>query len=77
MEWQFQRISLLLKKSDPWQAMAVQFPELQTLGCEISLRTTTNADTFQQSIVRLYSRYISEWQTFSARNSLQRRARAA
>ena len=77
MEWQFHKLNSVLKDDDPWRALTMEFPELQTLGCEISSRVTLNADVIEQSIVRLYSRYVSEWQTFSARTALQRGALAA
>jgi 7-cyano-7-deazaguanine synthase in queuosine biosynthesis len=77
MEWQFHKFNLVLRHEDPWRALTMEFPELQTLSCEISSRNTLDAKTFEESIIRLYSRYVSEWQTFSARSALQRRALAA
>lgn len=77
MEWQFHKLHALLKDENPWRAFAVEFPELETLRCEISSRNPPNGNTFEQSILSLYSQYVSEWRTFSARSALERRALAA
>jgi hypothetical protein len=77
MEWQYQRIKLRLPGPTPWRGLVTEFPELRSLTSELSWRTGAEADILQQSILRLYSRYVAEWESFSARRRLQTQARVA
>lgn len=77
MEWQYQRMKLRLPGPDPWRGLVMEFPELRSLVSELTSRTGTDAAVLRQSVVRLYARYVAEWENFSARRRLPARARVA
>jgi hypothetical protein len=77
MEWQYRKISQRLKASDPWQSMITEFPELQNIASELGARSSGGEQEVRRSILRLYARYVAEWDKFSARERFGARARAA
>jgi hypothetical protein len=77
MEWQFRKISQRLKAPDPWQSMITEFPELQNIASELGTRSNEGEQAVRRLLLRLYGRYVAEWDKFSARERLGARARAA
>lgn len=76
MEWQYQKIRQRLAAKGPWQSMITEFPELQSVASEMAARGGP-AGEVERRLLRLYARYASEWERFSARRRLDARARAA
>jgi 7-cyano-7-deazaguanine synthase in queuosine biosynthesis len=77
MEWQVRKISQKLKTADPWQSMATEFPELQKIASELGASAAGGEREVSRSLLRLYARYVAEWDGYSARGRLAARARAA
>lgn len=77
MEWQFRKISQKLQMSDTWQSMITEFTDLQTIAFELGARADGGDKAIRRSILRLYARYIAEWDKYSARKRLLVRAQAA
>jgi hypothetical protein len=77
MEWQFRKISQKFQASDPWQSLVTEFTELQTIASELGALVEGGDRAIRRSILRLYSRYITEWDKYSARKRLPARAQAA
>jgi hypothetical protein len=77
MEWQFRKISQKLRTSEPWQSMITEFPELQTTVSELGPQVEGGDKAIRRSILQLYTRYITEWDKYSARKRLLIRAKAA
>ena len=66
MNWQAQKIRLALQSSDPWGALKHEFPELRKVEEAIVTQTGEDRSKLRRSLLRLYARYISEWEQFSA-----------
>jgi hypothetical protein len=77
MEWQFSKISLKLQTLDPWQSMVTEFTDLQTIASELGAHIDGGEKMVRRSILKLYARYVSEWEKYSARERLRVRAQAA
>jgi hypothetical protein len=77
MEWQVRKISQKLKAPDQWQSMVTEFPGLQEIASELGTRAEGGEREVRRSILRLYARYVAEWDTYSARERLGVRTRAA
>jgi hypothetical protein len=77
MEWQFRKIAQRLGAADPWQCMIGEFPDLQAIASELGARSRGGEREVGRRLLRLYAKYASEWESFSARARLGARARAA
>lgn len=77
MEWQARKIGQRLVAPDPWQSVVTEFPELQKIASELGARATDGEREVRRSLLRLYARYVAEWDRYSARGRLAARARAA
>jgi hypothetical protein len=75
MEWQAQRISAALQGADPWRALVQEFVEIRRL--EILCHSTNDRQDLRQNILGLFSKYVADWQTFSARNHCENTKPAA
>lgn len=70
MEWQYHKIKQLLGSEAPWPNLISEFPELQSISVEISCHSQESEEKTRKSILKLYSQYVAEWETFSARELL-------
>lgn len=77
MEWQVRKIGQRLIAPDPWQSMVTEFPELQKIASELGASAGGGERGVRRSVLRLYARYVAEWDKYSARARLATRARAA
>jgi hypothetical protein len=78
MEWQFQKMRNLLSGEDPWQALSIEFPTLQSIISEFVRRRQYDIETLREKIILLYRNYCAEWSGFSARhNFIKHRQHAA
>jgi 7-cyano-7-deazaguanine synthase in queuosine biosynthesis len=77
MEWQFRKLNQKLSVTAPWQNMVTEFPELQSIVSELGAHAGGGDKQVQHSVLQLYRRYAAEWDSFSARELLAPRARAA
>jgi hypothetical protein len=75
MEWQAQRMTKALEEADPWRALVREFVEIRRL--ETLCHSADDVQDLRQDILSLYSRYLADWQTFSARNHCDSRKLAA
>ena len=66
MNWQAQKIRLALQVSDPWGALKHEFPELRKVEEALVTQTGEDRSKLRRPLLRLYARYISEWEQFSA-----------
>jgi len=67
MDWQVHRIRCALSKAHPWEALVGEFVELQRLQFDVCRSGDVQPSEFQSGLLRLYSTYVDEWQSFSAR----------
>jgi 7-cyano-7-deazaguanine synthase in queuosine biosynthesis len=70
MEWQYHKIKQSVLSEAPWQNLISEFPELQNFCAEMTCRSRSSEDEIQRSLLKLYSRYVAEWDNFSARELL-------
>jgi 7-cyano-7-deazaguanine synthase in queuosine biosynthesis len=70
MEWQYQKIKQYLDSDSPWLKLISEFPELQSISVALSRHSRESEEKTQRSILKLYSQYVDEWGTFSARELL-------
>jgi 7-cyano-7-deazaguanine synthase in queuosine biosynthesis len=77
MDWQYHQINRCLTGPNPWQELAFEFPELQTIVSELVVSKGESFEGAQTNILRLYKKYCDEWSGFSARNHLFRSASRA
>ncbi len=77
MDWQYHQINQCLTGPNPWQELAFEFPELQTIVSELVAAKGVSFEGVQNDILRLYKKYCDEWSGFSARNHLFRSASRA
>jgi hypothetical protein len=77
MDWQVQRIKAALDQANPWQALVHEFVELRKLESELCRSGRTERHTLQGKLIRLYSQYAAEWESFSARRHCDRVRRIA
>jgi hypothetical protein len=66
MNWQAQKIRLAFRASDQWVALKHEFPELRKVEEAIVKQTGEGSSKSRRPLLRLYARYISEWDKFSA-----------
>lgn len=67
MDWQAQKIRLALAEPNPWDALVNDFVELKRLELELLRAGKMELSELRSGLLRLYSRYTSEWESFSAR----------
>lgn len=67
MEWQAQKITTCLASEDSWQLLVQDFPSLMEIVSEVCLATGASPQEIKSSLLRLYSRYVKQWNDFSAR----------
>ncbi len=77
MDWQAQRIAVALASSNPWQALRQEFPALIDVVSEICRTNGSQPEEIRSALLRLYSQYVNEWNSFSARKLLIEQALAA
>lgn len=78
MEWQYQAIDICLAEENPWQALIIKYPTLQTIVSELVINYGMKIEELQTKILSLYKRYCAEWENFSAReNFIQTNKKAA
>jgi 7-cyano-7-deazaguanine synthase in queuosine biosynthesis len=76
MEWQYQKIKRLLNSPSPWVSLTTEFPELRSISAELSQRGHNTESKIEQDILKLYSKYVAEWDHFPARALLVRKRAA-
>ena len=69
MDWQAFRIKKRLGEEDQWRGLSQEFPELLDVLTE-DLGNDESTVATQANLIRLYSQYVSEWESFSARGLL-------
>jgi 7-cyano-7-deazaguanine synthase in queuosine biosynthesis len=67
MDWQVHRIQCAISRQRPWEALLDEFVELQRLQFDVCRSGEIQPSEFQTRVLRLYSGYVDEWQSFSAR----------
>ena len=67
MDWQAQKIRFALAQRNPWDALVSEFVELKRLELELSRSGKMEPSELRSGLLRLYSRYTSEWESYSAR----------
>lgn len=77
MDWQAQRIAVALASLDPWQGLVQEFPALIHLVSEVCKTTGSRPEEIRSALLRMYSLYVNEWDSFSARKLLTSQALAA
>ncbi|HLG15092.1 MAG TPA: 7-cyano-7-deazaguanine synthase [Blastocatellia bacterium] len=77
MAWQAYKLKQALDAPDPWRRLARSFPELEDLVTETSWYDGARQADIQQSLLRLYSQYLVEFDNFSALSILEPRSRVA
>jgi len=70
MEWQVRKLGLALAANHPWRSLTQEFPELHSIFSELSIHAPADSVGLQDRLLQLYSRYVSEWNQFSARERL-------
>lgn len=69
MEWQYQIISKCLAEENPWEALIIEYPSLQTIVSELVVYREFQESELQKKILALYVKYCDEWTSFSARQN--------
>ena len=77
MEWQFRKIAQRIRGQRAWENLVLEFPDLQTIATELGARAAGGRPEVCGCLIELYSKYVSEWEHFSARRQLGAFARAA
>lgn len=77
MDWQAQRIKAALAQANPREALVQEFVELRKLESELCRSGRVERHTLQGKLIRLYSQYAAEWESFSARRLCDRGRRIA
>ncbi|MDX2032594.1 MAG: hypothetical protein SF339_18105 [Blastocatellia bacterium] len=77
MDWQARQIGACLRSPAPWQELIHQFPALQDVLAEVCRTTGTEPDNISSGLLRLYSQYVQEWDSFSGTSLLTKQALAA
>jgi Queuosine biosynthesis protein QueC len=77
MDWQAQRIAAAVASSEPWKALRQEFPALIDVVSEVCKTKGSRPEEIQSALLRLYSQYVNEWNSFSARKLLTKQALAA
>jgi hypothetical protein len=72
MNWQAQRMTAALASSNPWQALRREFSALTDVVAEVCKTKRLKPEEVQSALLRLYSRYVDEWNSFSAQRLLTR-----
>jgi 7-cyano-7-deazaguanine synthase in queuosine biosynthesis len=70
MEWQFHRLREALCGVDPWACLCQAFPDIRRAASAYQELEGHAASVVRDRLVRLYSRYASEWERFPAREHL-------
>jgi len=77
MDWQAQRIAVALASPEAWQSLRQEFPALIDVVSEVCKTTGSRPEEIRSALLRLYSQYVNEWDSFSARKLLTRQALAS
>jgi hypothetical protein len=77
MDWQARRIRRALSAGNPWEALVDEFVELQRLQIDVCRPNKLEPSEFRTKVLRLYSTYAGEWESFSARRLCVRAAKIA
>ncbi len=77
MEWQVLTIKRCLENNEPWQSLVKEFPALMDIVAELCASGIVDPKTIRTNLLALYSQYVQEWLSFSARKSLSNQAIAA
>ena len=77
MDWQVQGIKVALAQANPWEALVQEFVELRKLESELCRAGRVERHVLQGKLIRLYSQYTAEWESFSARRLCDRGRRIA
>jgi hypothetical protein len=77
MDWQAHRIKAALAQASPWEALVQEFVELRKLESELCRSGRVERHILQGKLIRLYSQYAAEWESFSARRLCDRGRRIA
>ena len=72
MDWQAQKIKVALAQPNSWEALVREFVELRRLESEVCQTGRIERHDLQSKLVRLYSQYVGEWESFSARRLIHR-----
>lgn len=65
MDWQAQKIKRSLSGPASWSAMKHEFPELRKIEEAIISKTDEDKSKLRRALLRLYEKYVSEWDKFS------------
>ena len=57
------KLGRILAQADPWTALCLSYPQLAQVSLEISVHRSIEHELVKQQILRLYSTYVSEWQS--------------
>jgi hypothetical protein len=70
MEWQSRKIAQRIKGQRAWENLVLEFPDLQTIATELGARAAGGRLEVCGRLIELYSKYVSEWEHFSALRQL-------
>jgi len=70
-------IKVALAQANPWEALVQEFVELRKLESELCRAGRVERHVLQGKLIRLYSQYTAEWESFSARRLCDRGRRIA
>jgi 7-cyano-7-deazaguanine synthase in queuosine biosynthesis len=77
MDWQAQRIKAALAQANPWEALIQEFVELRKLESELCRSGRVERHVLRDKLIRLYSQYAAEWESFATRRLCDRGRRIA
>ncbi len=64
MQFQVNKIRMLLKQSDPWRSLSGEYYVLNDVMDKISLQNGQEINGLRSQIIQMYSRYVDEWKLF-------------
>jgi hypothetical protein len=64
MQYQVNKIRVLLKQSNPWMSLSEEYHDLDDIVDQISSRNGQEVDSLRRQIIKLYSKYVDEWELF-------------
>lgn len=77
MDRQVQRLKFALRENDRWRGLIVSFPDLDRVVSECCAAGVFTPVELRENLLRLYLRYVEEWERFSARRLLSQRVEAS
>lgn len=74
MEHQVRQLHACLSNARPWVALTTEYPELESAAYAASHLLGAPVDFCRSQLMSLYRNHVSEWERFSARHHLFRKA---